>query len=135
MLIYLQTAKIPGTAARGRGAMPSSMGRLTTYLSSPLVFSGIHVARSLVFCVMFYRSLFVLLYFFFWPLCYMYLSFFDSRLLITHLVSSNFSYTILFYFKCIDLIMIKILTGGGRLPWLVLITAFWKFSSCCKSCK
>jgi hypothetical protein len=30
MLIYLQTAKIPGTAARGRGAMPSSMGRLTT---------------------------------------------------------------------------------------------------------
>ena len=117
-------------------------GSLTNYtllhigkISVKTVFSGDRFARSLVFCVMFYRSLFVLLYFFFWPLCYMYLSFFVSRLLITPLVSSNFSYTILFYFKCIDLIMIKILTGGGRLPWLVLITAFWKFSSCCKSCK
>jgi len=38
--------------------------------------------KSLVFCVMFYRTLFVLLSFFFWPLyC---LSFFDLRLLFTH---------------------------------------------------
>ena len=36
---------------------------------TPLVFSGVPVARSLVFCVVFYRSLFVLLSFFFSPLC------------------------------------------------------------------
>jgi hypothetical protein len=40
---------------------------------------------------MFCRSLFVLLYFFFWPLCC--LSFFDIRILITPLVSSNSSYS------------------------------------------
>ena len=36
-----------------------------------------------------FRSLFVILFFFFWPLCY--LSFFDLRILITPLVSSNSS--------------------------------------------
>jgi hypothetical protein len=35
------------------------------------------------------RSLFVLLYFFFWPLCFLF--FFDLRILITSLVSSNSS--------------------------------------------
>jgi hypothetical protein len=57
-------------------------------LSSPPVLSGVHVAWSLVFCVMFYRSLFVLLSFLLWLLyCFF---FFDLRLLITPLVSSNF---------------------------------------------
>jgi len=42
---------------------------------------------------MFCRSLFVLLFFFFWPLCCLF--FFDIRILITPLVSSNSSYTIL----------------------------------------
>ena len=41
------------------------------------------------FICMFCRSLFVLLYFFFWPLCC--LSFFDLRILLTPLVSSNSS--------------------------------------------
>jgi hypothetical protein len=60
---------------------------LPEYLSSPTVFNGVHVARSLVFCVVFCKMLFVLLSFFFWPLyC---LSFFDLRLLITSLVSSK----------------------------------------------
>ena len=59
------------------------------YQSSPSVLSGVHISRSLVLCVMFCRSLFVLLYFFFWPLCC--LSFFDLRILITPLVSSNSS--------------------------------------------
>ena len=53
-------------------------------------FSGVRVARSLVFCVMFCRSLFVLLSCFFLPLCC--LSFLDLRFLINSLVSSNFSY-------------------------------------------
>ena len=37
------------------------------------------------FMCMFYRSLFVFLYFFFWPLCFLF--FFDIRILITPLVS------------------------------------------------
>jgi len=50
------------------------------HLSAPLIFSGVRVALSLVFCVMFYRSSFVHLFFFFWPLyC---LSFFDFRFLL-----------------------------------------------------
>jgi hypothetical protein len=44
------------------------------------------------FMLMFCRSLFVLLYFFFWPLCCL---FFDIRILITPLISSNSSYIFL----------------------------------------
>jgi len=51
---------------------------------------GDRVTRSLVLCVMFCRSLFVLLCFFFRPLCF--LSFFDLPILITPLISSNSSY-------------------------------------------
>jgi hypothetical protein len=54
-----------------------------------LVIRGVRVAQSLVFCIVFCKSLFVLLSFFFWPLyC---LSFFYLQLLITSLVSWNFS--------------------------------------------
>jgi hypothetical protein len=56
--------------------------------SSHSIFSGVRVARSLVFCVLFCRSLFVLLSFLFWPLCCLF--FFDLRILITPLVLSNF---------------------------------------------
>ena len=56
---------------------------------SPPIVSGISVALSLVFCVVFWRWLFVLLSFFAWPLCCLS---FDLRILITHLVSSNSSY-------------------------------------------
>ena len=52
---------------------------LPEHLSSYPVFSGSRVDRSQVFYVMFCRSLFVLLSFFFWPLCC--LSFFDLRIL------------------------------------------------------
>ena len=63
---------------------------LPEHLSSPPVFSVVHVTRSLVFFVMFCRSLFVLLYFFFWPLCCLF--FFDIRILITLLVSLKSTY-------------------------------------------
>jgi hypothetical protein len=53
-------------------------------MSSPTIFS---------FMCMFCTSLFVLLYFFFWPLCC--LCFFDLWILITLLLSLNSSYTIL----------------------------------------
>ena len=42
---------------------------LLEHLSSLPVFREVHVARSLVFCVMFCRSLFVLMSFIFWSLC------------------------------------------------------------------
>ena len=47
----------------------------------------------LIFCAMFCTSLFVLLHFFFWPLCS--LSFFDLQILVILLVSSNSSLSIL----------------------------------------
>ena len=59
-------------------------------LSSPMVFSAVRVTQSLSFMCMFYRSLFVLLSFFFWPLCCL---FFNIWILITPLVSSNSSST------------------------------------------
>jgi hypothetical protein len=40
---------------------------LPEHLSSPHVFSGVRVARSLVFCVVFCRLLFFVWSFFFWP--------------------------------------------------------------------
>jgi hypothetical protein len=58
---------------------------LPGHLSSPPVFSGIRVARSLACCVVLCRSLFVLLSFFIWSLCC--LAFFDLQILITPLVS------------------------------------------------
>ena len=68
-----------------------------------LIFSGVRVARSLVFCVMFCRFLIVLfcvlLYFFFWPLYYC-LSSFDLRFRIIPLVLSNSSYILDHIAKC-----------------------------------
>jgi hypothetical protein len=49
----------------------------------PPVYSGIRGARSLILCVVFCRSLFVLLFFFIWSL---YCMSFDLQLLITPLV-------------------------------------------------
>jgi len=61
---------------------------LLEHQSSPPVFSGVHVTRSLVLCVMYCRSLLVLLSLFVCPLrC---LSF-DLQILITPLVSLNSS--------------------------------------------
>jgi hypothetical protein len=60
----------------------------TAYLSEFTPGLWFCVARCLVFCVVYYRSLFVFLCFFLWSLfC---LSFCELRLLITSLVSSNF---------------------------------------------
>jgi hypothetical protein len=66
------------------------------YMSSPPVFSGVRVARSLVLCVLFCRTLFVILCFFFRPLCCLF--FFDLRFLITPLASTNSSYLSVKYF-------------------------------------
>jgi hypothetical protein len=57
---------------------------LPEHLSSPPVFSGVRVTRSLILYV-FCWSLFVFLYIFFWSLCCLF--FFDIRILITLVVS------------------------------------------------
>jgi hypothetical protein len=63
---------------------------LPEHLSSPPVFSAWGSCYSIFsFICKFCRSLFVLLCFFFWPLCSLF--FFNIRILITPLVSSNFS--------------------------------------------
>jgi len=59
------------------------------HLSSPPVFSGGSCYSIISFMCMFCRSLFVLLSFFFWPLCCLF--FFDIRILIAPLISSNSS--------------------------------------------
>ena len=51
---------------------------LPEHMRSPPFFIGIRVARSLVFCVMFCRSLFSWLFFIFWPLYCIHLQLTDS---------------------------------------------------------
>ena len=65
------------------------LSALPEHLSSLLIFSGVRSTRSLVLCVCFVER--CCLCPFVWPLCYL---FFDLRLLITPLVSSNTSKTI-----------------------------------------
>ena len=67
------------------GYVRSIKEKQSTLVGSP----EIKLFRFLVFLCMFCRSLFVLLYFFFWPLCCLF--YFDIRILITPLVSSNSS--------------------------------------------
>jgi hypothetical protein len=62
---------------------------LPEHLGAQTVFSGVLVAPSLVFCVMLSTPLFVLLCFFFWPLCCLS---FDLRILITPLI---------FFYHCV----------------------------------
>ena len=74
--------------------MEQELFTLPEHMSSPPVFSGVRVTQSLVLCAcMFCSSLFFLLYFFFWPLYCLF--FFDIRIPITPLVSSNTSYSVL----------------------------------------
>ena len=88
---------------------------LPEHTSSSRVLSRVHVTRSFVICVVLCKSLFVLLCFLFWPLgC---LPFFDLRIPITHLISSNSS----------------VINYG----WLagLLLKAFYRFVVYCSSIK
>ena len=74
-------------ATRGAGtAYPQVASEFTPVFQWGLCYSMFS------FMCMFCRSLFALLYFFLWPLCG---QFFDLRILITPLVSSNSFYTVL----------------------------------------
>ena len=108
---------------------------LQEHLSSPPVFSGVCVARSLVFYihVVFCRSLFVLLSFFFWPLTLCCLSFFDLRILITPLVFSNSSCTLyivhvhLLYFNWINNMYMNMYSHDLFFPFFKLKTVIFIF--------
>jgi hypothetical protein len=63
--------------------MEQELLTLLEHLNSPQVFSGVHVSRSLVLYVRFVDRCLS-----FWPLCCL---FFDIQILITPLVSSDFS--------------------------------------------
>ena len=69
---------------------------------------GARVIRSLVFCVVFCRPLFVFLSFFLWQLCCLS---FDLRILITSLISSNYSFSIITYhhniYKSYDMFVLQ----------------------------
>ena len=58
------------------------------HLSSPPILSGVRVTRSLALCICFVYRCLSFCTFFFWPMCCL---FFDIRILITILVSSNSS--------------------------------------------
>ena len=60
---------ITGFVNRLTRRVPLVEQELLTFLSSPPSFSGIRVTRSVVFMCMFCRCFFVLMSFFFWPLC------------------------------------------------------------------
>ena len=69
--------------------MEQELLTLPEHLSSPQVFSEIRVTRSLVLYVCFVDRRLSFCTFFFWPLCCLF--FFDIRILIAPLVSSNSS--------------------------------------------
>ena len=64
----------------------ATSGAATVYPSCGRISSGVSVTRSLIFCVVFCRSLFVLWSFLFWPLCCLS---FDLRIIITPLITSS----------------------------------------------
>ena len=68
------------------------LSTLPKHMSSPPVFNGVRVVRSLVFCLLVCKSLLVLLSFFCSSLYCLY--FFNWRLIIASLVSSNFIWVI-----------------------------------------
>ena len=68
---------------------------------------------------MFCKSLFVLLYLFFWPLCCLFS--FDVLILITPLVSSNSSYVASEYYKCGVVIFTVLFTELGT----VMVVIVW----------
>ena len=79
-----------------RDIITSSAASLNGRVVIPVIMyvCGIRVIRSLVFCVVFCRPLFVFLSFFLWQLCYLS---FDLMILNTSLVSSNYSFSIITY--------------------------------------
>ena len=77
--------------SKSNTAGATSVAGTKDHLSSPPVFSRVHVVQSVVFCVVFYQSSSVFLSFFFWSLFCLFSV--ELLFLITPLVSSNLSWT------------------------------------------
>jgi hypothetical protein len=105
---------VPGFVTRLTRRVSRAEQELRTlpgHLSSPPVFSGVRVTRSLVLYVCFVDSC---LYFFFWPLCCLF--FFDIKILITPLVSSNSSCPFVLFLLLIVLSVLLRYTDSDCLP-------------------
>jgi len=76
-----------GSSSQAATSWTGTWPTLPEYLSSPLVFSEVCVAQSLVFCVVFCGLLFVFFSFFFGPL---YCLSYDIHPLINSLISTHF---------------------------------------------
>ena len=113
---YLKIALI-GFVTRVTWQMPlveQELFTLPEHMNSHLVFSEVCITRSLVFSLVFCKSLFILLSFSFWPYC---LSFFDLWLLITPLVSCYMSFWPLCCLSFFDLwILITPLVSSNSSP-------------------
>ena len=98
------------TSNTGMPLVEQGLLTLSDHVSSPTVVVGFVSLVFLVFCVVFCRSLFVHLSFFCWP--WRFLSFFDLRIWIASLVSSNS------------------LIEGCCLQWSYWANGFWWLSWC-----
>ena len=76
-----------------------------------------------IFCVVFCRQLFVLLFFFIWPL---YCLSFDVRLIIIHLVSSQFSITISMFVYHVR--HTNMVIWDKQYTWISLGLRLWSFT-------
>jgi len=89
---FSHSCLITGFVTRSTRRVPlveQALLTLLEHLSSPPVFNGVRVTRSFVLCLCFVDRCLSFCTFFFWPLCCLF--FFNLRILIIHLVSSNSS--------------------------------------------
>jgi hypothetical protein len=101
----------------GSISYPCTLLILPRHLRSPHVYSGIRVVRSLVFYVVLYRSLFVLLSFFVWPLhCP---SFFDFRIHNLSHIHLHLYYPFLLINQCFSLNDCNINGSDNTFWWLL----------------
>jgi hypothetical protein len=86
-------------------------------------FSGVRVAQSLVFCIVFLRSSFVCVLFLFTIVFW--LTFFNLQILITPLVSSNFSYSVTKIYKFYMFLLQNWITSVSTLHKITLLSHFY----------
>jgi hypothetical protein len=95
---------------------------LPEHMSSPTLYSVVRVTRSLVLYVCFVDRCLSFCTFSFWPLCCLF--FFDIRILIASLVSSN-SY---FHFRVIEALCRNDVTQRTIFEWKIFSRIFSRFS-------
>jgi hypothetical protein len=105
---FLHSWLITGFVTRLTRRVPLVEHELLTlpeHLSSPTVFSGVRVTRSLTLCVCFVDRCLSFCVVFLWSLCCLF--FFDIRILITTLVFSSSSYTVTYILRVVVLYAVR----------------------------